>query len=155
MKKVLLFAVSGLLMLSIVSCGSKKKETTADAPKKATTLAELKKTYDGKEFKNCDEALAFAEESFDVYFATIDKAIAKDEQALKDIDAFEDYFNSFDSKMEKFEGECPEKMDAMQEKLGKKFEAYMPKLMELAGMGGNMEDMEGEIEEIQEVEGNM
>lgn len=106
-----------------------------ESSEEATTLYDLQNKYDGVEFRDCDEALAFAEESFDVYFATIDKAIEGDEQAIEDIDAFDDYFNSFDRKMEKFEDKCPEKMDAMQEELGKKFELYMPKLMQLVGMG--------------------
>ena len=93
------YAISGLIMLSMFSCGNKK----------ATTLEELKKKYDGKEFKNCDKFIEAANEMMEVYFATVDKAVEGDEQAKKDVEAFDDFMQDFESQAEKFEKECPDK----------------------------------------------
>lgn len=133
MKKVLLFAVSAMILFSVFSCGDKK----------ATNIAELKKKYDGKEFKNCDEFLSASEEMFDVYFATIDKAVEGDENAKKEIDEFEEFMNGFEGNSEKFEKECPDKFDDFEAKFEKKMEEYMPKIMKLYGLEGMFDEMDG------------
>lgn len=141
MKKVLLFAVSALILFSVFSCGDKK----------ATNIEELKKKYDGKEFKNCDEYLAAAEEMFDVYFATIDKAIDGDEAAKKEIDEFEKFMDNFYGPADKFAKECPEKFEAFEAKFEKKMEEYMPKLMKVFGLDELYDDMDNGDWDVEEV----
>lgn len=132
MKKVLLFAASALILFGVFSCGDKK----------ATNLEELKKKYDGKEFKDCDEFIAAAEEMFDVYFATVDKAVEGDEKAKTDMEDFEKFMEDFEDQAEKFEEECPDKFKAFEEKFEKKMEEYMPKIMKLYGLDDLYEEMD-------------
>jgi hypothetical protein len=134
MKKALLFVVSAVIMFSVFSCSEKK----------ATNLEELKKKYDGKEFKDCDAFIAAAEEMIEVYFATIDKAVEGDEKAKKDVEDFEKFMEDFEDQSEKFEEECPDKFKAFEEKFEKKMEEYMPKIMKLYGLEDMFEEMEGE-----------
>jgi hypothetical protein len=139
MKKVLMYVVSGIILLSIVSCGAKKAEN----------LEDLKKKYDGKEFKNCDKFLEAAEEIFDVYFATIDKAVEGDEQAKKDVESFDKFLEGFEGQAEKFEKECPEKFAEFEKKLETKMEEYMSKLMKLYGFDDLFEGMDDEWEDTE------
>lgn len=142
MKKVLMFAMSALILVSVFSCGDKK----------ATNLEELKKKYDGKEFKDCDKFLEAANEMMDVYFATIDKAVEGDEQAKKDVEGFETFMEDFEDQAEKFEEECPDKFAEFEKKMETKMDEYMDKLMKLYGLEDLYEDMEaGENwEEVEE-----
>jgi len=142
MKKVLMFAMSALILVSVFSCKEKK----------ATNLEELKKKYDGKEFKDCDKFLEAANEMMDVYFATIDKAVEGDEQAKKDIEDFETFMENFEDQSEKFEEECPDKFAEFEKKMETKMDEYMDKLMKLYGLEDLYEDMEtGEDwEEVEE-----
>lgn len=145
MKKVLVYAISGLIMLSLFSCGNKK----------ATTLEELKKKYDGKEFKNCDKFIEAANEMMEVYFATVDKAVEGDEQAKKDVEAFDDFMQDFESQAEKFEKECPDKYKEFEDNFEKKMDEYMPKIMKLYGLEDlyddvNSDDWDEDWEEVEE-----
>jgi Rad3-related DNA helicase len=140
MKKLFIYVISGVFLLSAFSCGNKKAEN----------LADLKKKYDGKEFKNCDKFLEAMNESFDVYFSLIDKAYEGNEEAKKEMEEFDKYFNSFDSQAEKFEKECPEKFEEFQKNLEKKMEEKMEKLMKIYGLDelyNNTEMEEGEYAE--------
>jgi len=139
MKKVLLYVVSGLILLSVFSCGNKK----------ATNLEELKKKYDGKEFKNCDKFLEAANEMMDVFYATIDKAAEGDEQAKKDLEEFDKFMEGFNKQAEKFEEECPDKFKEFEETQEKKMEEYMDKVLKLYADEFDMEDMEEEWEDIE------
>lgn len=141
MKKVLLFAISGLVMLSLFSCGNKK----------ATNLEELKKKYDGKEFKNCDKFIEAANEMMEVYFATVDKAVEGDEQAKKDVEAFDGFMQDFESQAEKFKEECPDKYKEFEDSFEKKMEEYMPKIMKLYGLDDLYDNLDTEDwEEVEE-----
>ncbi|MDY0143033.1 MAG: hypothetical protein RBR97_14180 [Bacteroidales bacterium] len=122
MKKTVIFLLSAVFMLTIFSCGSDKP---------AENLSELKEKYKDKEFKNCDEFIVGAEEMMDVYFKTIDKAVEGDEAAKKDIEAFEDFLNTWEKDTEKFEKECPEKFEKFEKDFEQKMEPYMDKLMKL------------------------
>lgn len=139
MKKVLLFAASALILFGVFSCGDKK----------ATTLEELKKKYDGKEFKDCDEFIAAAEEMIDVYFATIDKAVNGDENAKKELDEFDKFMDNIKDESEKFEDECPDKFKAFEDKFDAKMKEYMPKIIKLyeqIEFDENMENIDWEEE---------
>jgi hypothetical protein len=137
MKKVLLYVVSGLILLSVFSCGDKK----------ATNLEELKKKYEGKEFKDCDKFIEAANEMMDVFYATIDKAAEGDEKAKKDIEEFGKFMDGFDKQAEKFEEECPDKFKAFEEAQEKKMEEYMDKILKMYAEDFDMEDMEEGMEE--------
>ncbi len=144
MKKVLLYVVSGLILFSVFSCKDKK----------ATTLEELKKKYDDKEFKDCDKFIEAASEMMDVYFATIDKAIEGDEQAKKDVEDFDKFMKGFESQSEKFAKDCPDKFNDFEAKFEKKMEEYMPKIMKLYGLEDLYDDMGADewTEDWEEVE---
>jgi hypothetical protein len=117
--------------------------------KKATTLEELKKKYDGKEFKDCDEFIAAAEEMIDVYFATIDKAVNGDENAKKELDEFDKFMDNIKDESEKFEDECPDKFKAFEDKFDAKMKEYMPKIIKLyeqIEFDENMENIDWEEE---------
>ena len=101
MKKVLLFAISAVIILGLSSCGNKKAENFAD----------IKAKYEGKTFANCDEYIEASTEIIDVYIATVKKAAEGDEA--------------------KFQAECPEKLEAFEKEVEKKMEAVFPQLMTL------------------------
>ena len=145
MKKVLLFAISALIIFGLTSCN-----------KKAENLADLKKKYDGKEFADCDKYIEAAKEIIDIYIATVEKAAKGDENAKKEFEEFDAFMEQFDKQQEKFENECPEKLEALEE-ISKKMEALLPQLMTL--MFGEMdlgddfswdetEDVDVESEEV-------
>ena len=75
MKKVLLFAISAVIIFGLTSCN-----------KKAENLADLKQKYDGKEFADCDEYIKAANEVIDVFIATVEKATKGDEKAFKELE---------------------------------------------------------------------
>ena len=127
MKKILVYVITGIIALSMVSCGAKKAET----------LEDLKAKYDGKTFKNCDDFLAAGEEIIDVFVLIIDKAAEGDEKAMEEIEAMEAFMGQFDEQAEKFEEECPEKFEAFQKTMEEKMEAAMEKLFSL--MFGDMD----------------
>jgi len=146
MKKVLLFAISALIIFGLTSCN-----------KKAENLADLKKKYDGKEFADCDKYIEAAKEIIDTYIATVEKAAKGDENAKKEFEEFDAFMEQFDKQQEKFENECPEKLEALEEEISKKMEALLPQLMTL--MFGEMdlgddfswdetEDVDVESEEV-------
>jgi hypothetical protein len=120
MKKVLLFAISALIIFGLTSCN-----------KKAENLADLKKKYDGKEFADCDKYIEAAKEIIDIYIATVEKAAKGDENAKKEFEEFDAFMEQFDKQQEKFENECPEKLEALEEEISKKMEAILPQLMTL------------------------
>ncbi|HOD87648.1 MAG: hypothetical protein ACOX0V_07005 [Bacteroidales bacterium] len=146
MKKVLLFAISALIIFGLTSCN-----------KKAENLADLKKKYDGKEFADCDKYIEAAKEIIDIYIATVEKAAKGDENAKKEFEEFDAFMEQFYKQQEKFENECPEKLEALEEEISKKMEALLPQLMTL--MFGEMdlgddfswdetEDVDVESEEV-------
>jgi DNA-binding transcriptional MerR regulator len=96
-----------------------------------TTMAELQDKYEYAEFTSCDDVMAFAEETFDVFFATIDRAYEGDEDAIADMEGFDAFFEDFESKVEEFDGECEDEQAAFEAKMEKKMEEYMPKLIEI------------------------
>lgn len=126
MKKVLLFAISAVIIFGLTSCN-----------KKAENLADLKKKYDGKEFADCDKYIEAAKEIIDIYIATVEKAAKGDENAKKEFEEFDAFMERFDKQQEKFENECPEKLEALEEEISKKMEALLPQLMTL--MFGEMD----------------
>jgi hypothetical protein len=126
MKKVLLFAISALIIFGLTSCN-----------KKAENLADLKKKYDGKEFADCDKYIEAAKEIIDIYIATVEKAAKGDENAKKEFEEFDAFMEQFYKQQEKFENECPEKLEALEEEISKKMEALLPQLMTL--MFGEMD----------------
>lgn len=139
MKKVLLYVVSGLILLSVFSCGNKK----------ATNLEELKKKYDGKEFKDCDKFIEAANEMMDVFYATIDKAAGGDEKAKKEVEEFGKFMEGFYKQDEKFKEECPDKFKTFEDAQEKKMEEYMDKIMKLYADDFNMENMEEDWENVE------
>ena len=145
MKKVLLFAISAVIIFGLTSCN-----------KKAENLADLKKKYDGKEFADCDKYIEAAKEIIDIYIATVEKAAKGDENAKKEFEEFDAFMEQFYKQQEKFKNECPEKLEALEE-ISKKMEALLPQLMTL--MFGEMdlgddfswdetEDVDVESEEV-------
>jgi hypothetical protein len=126
MKKVLLYAISALIIFGLTSCN-----------KKAENLADLKKKYDGKEFADCDKYIEAAKEIIDIYIATVEKAAKGDENAKKEFEEFDAFMEQFYKQQEKFENECPEKLEALEEEISKKMEALLPQLMTL--MFGEMD----------------
>ena len=120
MKKVLLFAISAVIIFGLTSCN-----------KKAENLADLKKKYDGKEFADCDKYIEAAKEIIDIYIATVEKAAKGDENAKKEFEEFDAFMEQFDKQQEKFENECPEKLEAFEKEVEKKMEAVFPQLMTL------------------------
>lgn len=131
MKKSFLIIVSSLLLISVISCGDKKKSDTDNKEKKASTLTELQKKYDDKDFEKCDEFINFYEEAMDVYCKTIDKALTGDEQALEDFEAFEDYIEIYEFYIDHFNEECPEKMEKAYARLLGKMDKYEDKISKL------------------------
>lgn len=110
MKKVLLFAVSALIIFGLSSCGNKK----------AKNLEELKQKYDGKEFADCDEYIKAANEVVDVFIATVEKATKGDEKAFKELEELGAIMVQFGKQEEKLEKECPDKIKAFNEKAKKR-----------------------------------
>ncbi|HOE39771.1 MAG TPA: hypothetical protein PLG05_09715 [Bacteroidales bacterium] len=127
MKKLLLFAVSALIIFGLSSCGSKKAEN----------LADLKKKYDGKEFTDCDKYIEAANEIIDIYIATVEKATKGDENAKKEFEEFNVFIEQFGKQQEKLEKECPDKLKAFDEEMEKKMEPVFPQIMTL--MFGNLD----------------
>ena len=127
MKKVLLFAISAVIILGLSSCGNKKAENFAD----------IKAKYEGKEFADCDKYIEAAKEIIDIYIATVEKAEKGDENAKKEFEEFDAFMEQFYKQQEKFENECPEKLEALEEEISKKMEALLPQLMTL--MFGEMD----------------
>ena len=147
MKKVLLFAISAVIILGLSSCGNKKAENFAD----------IKAKYEGKEFADCDKYIEAAKEIIDIYIATVEKAEKGDENAKKEFEEFDAFMEQFYKQQEKFKNECPEKLEALEEEISKKMEALLPQLMTL--MFGEMdlgddfswdetEDVDVESEEV-------
>ena len=110
MKKVLLFAISAVIILGLSSCGNKKAENFAD----------IKAKYEGKTFANCDEYIEASTEIIDVYIATVKKAAEGDEAAKKEFEEFTTFMENFDGDEAKFQAECPEKLEAFEKEVGKK-----------------------------------
>ncbi|MCK9498888.1 MAG: hypothetical protein M0Q45_05215 [Bacteroidales bacterium] len=135
MKKVLLFAVSALIIFGLSSCD-----------KKAKNLDDLKKKYDKKEFKDCDEFLVASQEMMDVYFATIEKAADGDENAKTDFEGIEEFLGQFDEQHEKFAEECPEKFEEFEKKLESKMEELMPKILKMYGLDGLFDGMDDDMD---------
>ncbi|HOE38162.1 MAG TPA: hypothetical protein PLG05_01630 [Bacteroidales bacterium] len=121
MKRVLLFAVSALIIFGLSSCGGKKAEN----------LADLKKKYDGKEFTDCDKYIEASKEVIDIYIATVEKAAKGDEAAKKEFEEFDAFMEQFGKQQEKFEKECPDKIKAFEEETEKKMEAVFPQILNL------------------------
>ena len=139
MKKVLLFAISAVIILGLSSCGNKKAENFAD----------IKAKYEGKTFANCDEYIEASTEIIDVYIATIKKAAEGDEAAKKEFEEFTTFMENFDGDEAKFQAECPEKLEAFEKEVEKKMEAVFPQLMTL--VLGDMdlgEDISWDEEEV-------
>lgn len=134
MKNVLMLMFSGILLFSIVSCGSKDKKDDSKDRKKASNFAELNKAYGTKDFKDCDEIIAAGNEIFDLYFKTIDKAKVGDEKDLAELEGFETLIDNYIDKTDAFENECPDKFDELGEKITKGFEKYQDKYNELYGI---------------------
>lgn len=136
----MLFAVSALIIFGVSSCD-----------KKAKNLDDLKKKYEGKEFKNCDDFEKAFNEIFDVYFATIDKAAEGNEDAKKELENFDAFLGTLDKANTDFEKDCPEKAKELQETMEKKMEEYLPKLMKAYGLDGLFdnadEDYDWDLEE--------
>ena len=107
------------ISIAVVSCGNKKdKEET----KKAENLADLKTKYDGKQFKDCDEYFAAADEMLDVMVATVKKADAGDEKAkaeFKDLVSFLGQFETEGEKFKEFEKKSDEKAKPIEEAIMK------------------------------------
>ncbi|MDY0143034.1 MAG: hypothetical protein RBR97_14185, partial [Bacteroidales bacterium] len=86
--------------------------------------ADLQKKYKDKEFKNCDEFIVAYEEAMDIYFALLDKDAKGDETVTKDLEGFDAFLTNWAKVAEKFEKECPEKMQELDAKIDKKMDAY-------------------------------
>lgn len=133
MKKILLFTFSTLILFSTFSC----------AAKKATNLQELKKKYDGIEFKSCDEFISAYEELSDVYFATIDRAVKGNKKAKNEMIGLDALMINFNEQSIKFEKECPDKLKAFDEEFMKKMDIYMDRILDLFGENqGENDEME-------------
>ena len=92
MKKVLLFAISAVIIFGLTSCN-----------KKAENLADLKKKYDGKEFADCDKYIEAAKKEFEE-FTTF----------MENFDGDETKFQAeCPEKLEAFEKEVEKKMEAV------------------------------------------
>ena len=131
MKKTVIFLLSAVFMLTLFSCGSDKP---------AENLADLQKKYKDKEFKNCDEFIVAYEEAMDIYFALLDKDAKGDETVLKDIEGFDAFLTNWAKDAEKFEKECPEKMEKLDESIDKRMDAYFDELF-----GDDFEDEDVEL----------
>ncbi len=138
MKKVLVYVIAAVLAFGLLSCNGKQE--------KAENLEDLKKKYEGKEFKNCDDFIEAAEEMIDVFIAIIDRAADGDEGALEEIDAMEEFMNQFEKQAEKFEEECPEKYLEFENRAEEKMAESLDKLMDIL-LGGMDWDMDWEYDE--------
>ena len=125
MRKIIFYFISVIIAFSIISCG------TTGTEKKATTIDELINKYDGVEFKNCDDFLAFGDEYLDVMIVTIDRASEGDEAALEDFDKMDDFFMQFEQQQMNLENDCPEKFEEFGKNAEEKMADSMEKLMQL------------------------
>jgi hypothetical protein len=134
MRKVLVYVITAVLAVGLLSCDGKQE--------KAENLEDLKSKYDGKEFKNCDEFLEAADEIIDVFVIIINKAAEGDEASMDEIDEMEKFMNQFEKQAEGFEEECPEKFEEFQKNAEEKMADAVDKLMELM-----MSDMDWDYDE--------
>ncbi|HPG73200.1 MAG TPA: hypothetical protein PLM49_02850 [Bacteroidales bacterium] len=122
MKKIMYLFFAVALGAAIVSCGNKKdsKDCDKDEVAKIENFADLQKKYDGKTFDNCDEFFAAAEEMIDVRTILAKKYEGGDKQAKQDLIDLIAFMQQFDSEAERFEAECPEKMNEFNERIQEK-----------------------------------
>lgn len=129
MNKKLPILILVTILFAFGSCKSKPEEKKEVKP--IETLGGLITKYSDKEFKNCDEFLAFGDEIIDVYIKTVNKAFDGDENAKSDLEDYELFMIKFDNKAEKFALECPDKFEKWATKTDEKVASVTNKLVEI------------------------
>ncbi len=128
MKNFMYLFLALSISIAVVSCGNKKdKEET----KKAENLADLKTKYDGKQFKDCDEYFAAADEMLDVMVATVKQADAGDEKAKAEFKDLVSFLGQFETEREKYKTECPDKFKEFEKKSDEKAKPIEEAIMKL------------------------